>query len=134
MSKVANVPTVKLPIFLETNIYDIYAERAAKLGRSVEDEITKRLRDCREHTDASAIYVTNEVRSELTQLSGQLIRTADDLRKWAQKQCSLCVGDVTVPLSTRLADRLRSRCFGATWEEHVRKVVTEELERVVGLR
>lgn len=136
MSKLTaqNVPTVKLTLRVSEDLHDVYAERAVKFGRPVEDEMVRRLSDCREHTATSGVYLNDDQRNTLSQLAGFGFRNADDVLAWARKQCSLQVANVTVPLSTQLADRLRSRCFGATWEEHIRRVVTENLEREVGLR
>ena len=130
----ANVPTVKITLRVPETLADQYAERAAKYGREVEDEILLRLRDCREHTASSPIYLNDDQRNELAQLAGRGFRSADELMSWARKQCSLSVGEVTIPLSTQLADRLASRRFGATWTEHIRRVVIENLETYVGLR
>ena len=136
MAKVAagNVPTVKITVRLPENVADLYAERAAKFGRDVEDEIFLRLRDCREHTATTPIYLNDDQRNELSQLSGMGIRTADDLLAWARKQSTLKLGEVSITLSTQLANRLSTRRFGASWEELLRRIVIENLEREVGLR
>ncbi len=133
-SSTPTVPTVKLTLRVPESLHDQYAERAAKFGRDVEDELLLRLRDCRDHTAAMPIYLTDDQRNELGQLAGRTFSKADDVLAWARKQCSLNVGNVTVKLSTQLADRLASRCFGRTWEEHMQRTVTEALEREVGLR
>ena len=135
MAKSATAPTVtKVSLRLPENIYDHYYERAAKFGREIEDEINLRLRDCRDHTAASGIYLDDAARNELSQLAGKLIRTPDDLLAWAKTMSTLHVEGVDIPLSTMLATRLRTRCFGHTWPEHIRKTVTELLEQSAGMR
>jgi hypothetical protein len=134
MSKVASVPTISLKLRLPENIYDNLAERATKYGRDVEDEIAFRLRDTLAYTASQPIYLDDNARNELTQLAGTILRTQDDVLRWARKQTSLNIGHVDVPLTTLLADRLRSRCFGRTWAEHITRVVTESLEQYVGMR
>ena len=131
----ASVPTVSISKFrVPEHLYDIYSERAAKFGRSVEEEFVLRLRDCSTHTDPGSIYITNDTRNTLTQLAGQTIKNESDLLTWAKRQISLNVGGVDIPLTTQLADRLRSRLFGSKWEDFIRRTVTENLEREVGLR
>jgi hypothetical protein len=130
----ATTPAVKLTLYVPENILDIYAERAAKFGRSVEDELLLRLRDCREHNAISPIYLDDAARQELTQITGKLVRNSEDLLTWARQVTALKVEQVEVPLGQTLTTRLESRRFGAPWPEHVRNTVIRCLETEVGLR
>lgn len=122
----------ELEIPVET--FDFYAERAIKSGRNVEDELLRTLDRCRDHNDASPIYLNDSQRNELSQLAGRLIRTPEDVIAWAKTMCTIRVGGVDIALSTQLAKRLETRCFGSTMPELLRRIVTEQLEQVVGMR
>ncbi|SRR6266496_5728641 len=130
----ASVPTVKIQLRVDEHLYDAYAERAVKSGVEPEAEMLKTLARCREHNASQAIYLDDAQRNELAQLAGRVIKTPADLLAWARQQVELNVGGVSIPISTQLAARLRSRCFGAPWEQHIRCCVTEQLEQLVGLR
>src|SRR5882724_9577730 len=135
MPKAASVPTVKMSLRIPEDLADHYAERASRYGRDAETELLSRLAACREHTDGSnAIYVDDQSRQILNQLAGQTIRNADDLIQWASRMTTLKVGGVSIVLNPQLADRLRSRTFGSTWEDHIRSTVIRCLEVEVGLR
>lgn len=125
---------VRYQLDLPTELFDMYAERAMKYGRNVDDEIVRRLNECKDHTATSGIYLDDDARQELTQIAGHLIRTQDELLKWARKLTSLKVEQVEVTLGQTLTTRLATRCFGATWEEHIRRTVIRCLEAEVGLR
>ena len=133
-SQSTSVPTVKYSIRLPENISDHYAERAAKFGREVEDELVIRLRDTMSYNAASPIYLDDAARQELTQITGKLVRNAEDLLAWARQVTALKVEQVEVPLGMTLTSRLESRRFGAPWPEHVRNTVIRCLEAEVGLR
>jgi len=129
-----NVPTVKVSLRVSENLFDHYAERAAKRGREPEAELIDRLIQCRDHNAISAIYLDDAARAELTQITGKLVRNATDLLAWARTVTALKVAQVEVPLGQTLTTRLASRSFGAPWEEHVRNTVIRCLEHEVGLR
>ena len=134
MAKVTASSTIKLTLKLDESLYDTYAERATKFGRTVEDELQRRLNTCQSHTATSPIYLDDAQRSELTQLSGYLLRTGDDVTKWAREMVTLKVDGIEIPISTTLAKRLATRTFGLPRDEFIRKIVTEQLEAYVGLR
>ena len=134
MSKQANVPTTKVSLRVPEAIYDQYAERAMLRGRDAEDEMVTRLTTCREHIASTPIYMNDAQRNELCQITGKLIRNADELLAWARGVAALKVENVEVPLGMTLTSRLESRRFGTPWPEHVRATVLRCLESEVGLR
>lgn len=135
MPKAAPAPVVIThKIRLSEQLSDLYEERAFKHGRKVEDELEFRLRDCASHTASQGIYLDDDCRNTLSQLAGLGIKTPDELLRWAKQMVTLKVAGVDVSLNTVLAKRLESRCFGSTWEELIKRVVTQALEEYVGLR
>lgn len=133
MSKFATAPLIKQTLRIPEDLLDQYAERAAKLGHDVEDELLTRLRDCREHS-TTGIYLDDTVRHELTRLAGFPIKSSGDLLAWVTRMSNLTVAGVKVPVSPQLATRMDSRRFGVAREDHYRNVVTELLEQFVGMR
>lgn len=135
MAKTANVPTVRIPALrLEESVYDTYAERATKRGRTVEDEIAKHLTSTANYNATTPIYLSDDDRNALTQLAGVMIQTPADLFAWAKRLAALKIGEVQIELSERLATRLDTRKFGADWTGYLTRTVTECLEEKVGMR
>lgn len=125
---------IKYQITLPEELSDRYAERAAKLGRSVEAEIIARLQRCADHVSTNPIYVTDQGRNELSTVAGQLLQTEPELINWSKRMVQINVAGVEVKLDERLLSRLKSRCFGSTLEETIRKYVVDGLESAVGMR
>ena len=125
---------IRRDLEMPVDLFDIYAERAIKHGRNVNDEIVLRLKACRDHTAISGIYLDDSARQELTQITGKLVRNSEDLLTWARQVTALKVEQVEIPLGQTLTTRLESRRFGAPWPEHVRNTVIRCLETEVGLR
>lgn len=125
---------VKLQITLPEALYDGYAERAVKMGRSVEAEIIARLQRCVEFTATSPIYLDDTARNEISVVAGQLIQTVPDLLNWSKRMVQINVAGVEVKLDERLLSRLKSRCFGKSLEDTIRGYVVEGLESAVGMR
>lgn len=115
-------------------LYDQFAERAAKFGRSAEEEIAMRLKTCVAHVDSTPLYLNDAERATLSQITGTLLRNSGDVLRWATKVSTMSVAGVAVPLYERLTDRLRSRTFGKAWPDYLREKVVEKLEQEVGLR
>jgi hypothetical protein len=134
MAKTIDAPTIVFKLRLPEPLYDKLSLRATKFGRTVEEEIALRLRDTQDYTSIQPIYLTDEDRAALTQIAGKMIRTAADLMTWASQLTTLHVEGVDVPLTQTLVTRLKSRQFGVTWPEHVRRTVTECLEQFCGMR
>jgi len=134
MAKTSESTVTVKALRLPETLYDQLSERATKHGRSVEDEIFLRLRDCRDFTSLSPIYLDDAQRNELSKIAGRLIRTPTDLLDWARQMVSLKVGTVEIPLGQQLITRLESRRFGKTWDDFMRALVPEKLEEHVGLR
>ena len=125
---------VKREITLPEDVYDKYAERAAKAGVSVESELVKRLVRCCEHTDPAPLYLTSEQRNRLNIISGSLIDNSESLINWALRLSRIKVSGVEITLDERLLSRIDSRKFGATLSETIKRMVVEGLEEKVGMR
>src|SRR5512146_602905 len=103
---------IELKIRVPESTYDPYAERAAKFGRSVEDEIAIRLKECRWYTSANPVYVTDDGRQTLSRLAGRTIKDESSLLDWAHGLAQINVAGITITLDEPLLTRLESRTFG----------------------
>lgn len=125
---------IRFSLQMPEEIYDRYAERAAKFGRSAEEEIAMRLKACVAHVDSTPIYLNDAERSALSQITGSLLRNAGDVLRWASRVSTMSVEGVSIPLYERLTERLHSRTFGKGWHDYLRERVLALLEQEVGLR
>jgi len=125
---------VKREITLPEDLYDRYAERAAKAGVGVESEIVKRLTRCVDHTAVTPLYLTDEQRNRLNIVAGKLIESPEDLINWALRLSRLKVQGVEITLDERVLSRIDGRRFGATLADTIRKFVIEGLQEKVGMR
>lgn len=126
---------IKVSLKVPEEIYDEYAERATKFGRTVEQEMFLRLKNCRDHNAITGIYFNDDQRAEIQKALGHVITGPEMVLERLKTLLSLKVGNVEIPLSERLQIRLRTRVFrGQTIEKVLQKEVTEGLERYVGLR
>src|SRR5438105_122873 len=105
-TKAKRPSTVRYTLEFPAELFDHYAERAIKFGRNVDDEIVRRLEACKDHNAISGIYLDDEARAELTQITGKLVRNSADLLTWARQVSSLRVAEVAVPLGQTLTTRL----------------------------
>jgi len=133
----ASSPTlIEIKTRVQESVYDAYAERAVKHGRTTEDEMALRLRECRYFTSTQPIYIDDNARQTLSRLAGRTLTTDTDLTSWAHSLAQLNVHGVTITLDEQLITRLQSRAdaMGRTLREHIHTEVIEALEREVGLR
>jgi len=125
---------VKREITLPEDVYDRYAERAAKSGISVESELVKRLTRCVDHVDPAPLYLTSEQRNRRNIISGVMLDSPEALINWALRLSRLKVQGVEITLDERLLSRIDSRRFGNTLGETIKRMVVEGLEEKVGIR
>lgn len=126
---------VRISLNLPEKLHDLYAERATKFGRTVEEEVMLRLVKAKDWTSTQPIYFTDSDRAALTNALGHLITTPQELLAQLKNIIKLKVGEVVVPLDERLMVRLGTRVMrGQTMESMLVREVTEALERFTGLR
>lgn len=126
---------VKISFRLPEDLYDIYAERAAKTGSEPEAEMIKTLSRCRSHNAASPIYMDDSQRNAMSQITGKLVRDGDEIIRWAKQVTTIRVDGTDVQLHSGLIGRLDSRRFGnITRAQLLQQIIPELLEQYVGLR
>jgi len=133
-SKQSPFTSHRMMLELPIDLYDLYAERGAKFGRSAEAEMIIQLTRCQDYNAANPIYINDQQRNELSQLAGRLIATPDDLLTWAHNISTMKVQGVEVTLDQRLLSRIEGRRFGQSLASTIKRETLEGLERSVGLR
>ena len=126
--------TVKVALRIPEAVLSAYEDQAVERKRPVEDVLTERLSKCLSHLDQNPIYLSDKEVSELSQIATQQITCAADLIQWAKQLTTFKVGEVEVPLSATLVKRLETRRFGKTWNQVMNDLVTDGLEKAVGMR
>jgi hypothetical protein len=134
MAKTASTTSLKLTLKIPESLYDTFAERAAKSGRTAETEILRHLEYTQTYCSGFPIYLGDDERNELSTLAGRSMLTPQDVLEWARKVAALEIGDVSITLPLVLAGRLASRKFGKAWVPYLRDTVIECLEERTGMR
>ncbi len=134
MPKSASTTSLKLTLKIPEDLCDVFAERAAKNGRSVETEILKHLEFTQKYSAGFPIYLGDDARNELSTLAGRTMLTPEDVLKWAKEVASLKIGEVSIELPLQLAGRLATRRFGKDWKPYLHDTVIECLEERTGMR
>lgn len=127
---------VLIKLEMSEKLYQEYEEMGGKSGRSPEEEISERLKRCKEHTANRPLYFNDAERSEMEKLTGgHLAKSPETVLARLRTAMSIVVEDVTITINQRLLQRLSSRVFrGQTMEGVIAKVVLEALERHAGMR
>lgn len=89
---------------------------------------------CRFYNSNSPIYLNDDDRNTLSQLSGVGVRSPEDVVKLVGDLVTIRVSGIDVALHHQLLKRLESRKFGSSMEELIKRVVVESLETFTGLR
>ena len=128
-------PVIRVTLALPEAVYDQYAERATKFGKTVEQELTERLLRLKDHTSITPICFNDDDRAKLTHIMGRSITKPGELLGRLGNLVTLTVGEIKVNIPERVQVRLKSRIFrGETLAGKVAKIVVEALEQECGLR
>lgn len=111
-----------------------YQHQAEAHGVDVEELLAERLESCVEHTSLKPIYINDSQRQALDKLLKMNLTTAEQLVVRVQQALSVEINHITIPLDPNLLTRLKTRTFGVPFEKFLSQVITEELERFVGMR
>lgn len=124
----------RLSVALPDELVGHYMEQSDAAGQTLDETIAERLSACRDHTAKAAIYINDDHRKALNHIFGVNLKGAGELVTLAVRGHLVSVAGVEIPLSQAVLERLQSRTFGKPLADLIREVVTEELERYVGLR
>ena len=124
----------RLSVALPDDIVAQYMEQSDAAGQTLDETIADRLSACRDHTAKTPIYLDDDHRVQLNRIFGVNLKSASELVALAVKGHLVSVAGVEIPVPQMVLERLQSRTFGKPLAELISGVVTEELERYVGLR
>jgi len=80
------------------------------------------------------IVLNDTARQHLEKVLGKNFTTADELVSYVQRMLTLNVGDVPIPLTPFLIDRLQTRAISMPFDKFVQMTVKRLLEEYVGVR
>ena len=126
--------TVRVSLNLPEHLYDQYAERAAKRGVTVEEELLQQANRTRNWYDSTPIYVDNATRQALSKLADRLLASQEDLLTWARASATLTINGVKVELPSTLRAKIDVQRYRMPFKDFIAEKVIESLERWVGLR
>lgn len=112
-------PTLDIP-------ESVYREYAAQ--GDVDAAISTRLVTCIHHTSKKPIYIDDLTRKQFEKLLGRNFSTAEALLAAVRTLMTVKVADIEVPLQPTLLQRLRTRCFGQTFDQFLTERIVRELE------
>lgn len=131
---VATAANVRVSLSVPEGVYDQYAERAAKRGVDVLDEILTHLTRTRNWTDSTPIYLDNSARQTLSKIADKTLHNQQDVLDWARQSSSLTINGVKVELSSPLRAKIDAQRYRTPFKEFLPAKVTELLEHWLNLR
>lgn len=125
---------VSLKLNIPRGVFEKYEAQASASETSTESVVADRLVTCVNQTSKKPLYIDDEMRQKFDSLFGKNLSTPEQLYKEVEKLLKVNVADIEVNLKPLVVTRLRTRCFGTTFEDFVKQRVTEGLEEYVGMR
>lgn len=126
--------TLRTALQIPASVLAAYEEEAKARGSSLESLISSRLQAAVNFTSTKPLYLTDSDRSRLERLLRRNFTSPHQLIEAIEALITVSVGDVEVPLSPTLLQRLKSRCFGKTLEQFVVERTLIGLEEFTGMR
>lgn len=126
---------IRQTIEIPEPLFAKYEDAAIKNGRTVEEEISLRLKKCVDHDAIQPLYFDDDQRKALELATGWSARDANAVIGRLNEVSRFTVCDFDIEIPARLRTRLQSRVFrGQTFEDVIRKEVIQGLERFAGVR
>ena len=101
---------------------------------TLEETMAERIIRCASYHDTKPLYFGDQDRAKLEGLLGKNLSSPKDALHLLQRSFSVRANNVQITFKPSLLARLKSRCFSKDFEKWLANLVTEELERYVGLR
>jgi hypothetical protein len=120
---------VSLKLSLPAEVVEKYESQGP-----IEKVLAERLTSSVDYTAKKPLYLNDYQRTKLDRLFGRNFSTPDEVTKAIEKALSVRVEEVPIALNPTLLSRLRSRCFGKTFEQFLQERVVAGLEEYCGMR
>jgi hypothetical protein len=104
------------------------------LKQPIEKVFADRLVNCVDFTSKKPLYITDYQRQRLDRLFGRNFASTDELLRAIEKALSVRIEGIPINLNPTLLTRLRSRCFGKTFEKFLEELTVQGLEEYAGMR
>jgi hypothetical protein len=134
IASVRSTTSVRVSLALPEGVYDQYAERAAKRGVDVMDELLTHLTRTRNWTDSTPIYLDNSARNALSKIADKTLHSQQDVLDWARQSSTLTINGVKVELSSPLRAKIDVQRYKTPFKEFLPSKVIELLEQWLNLR
>lgn len=119
---------------LEPEVAQAYEDRALKNGVAAELAMASTLKQFAHVDSSKPIVLSDAQRREIEAALGRNFNTSEELTTHVVRSLQLRVGEIEVPLSPHLLDRLKTRCIGMEFSQFVIQTVKRGLEEFAGLR
>jgi hypothetical protein len=122
---------------LDSRTATSYEQQAALAGRTPEELMSQRLRECVDQNsfDGRTVKVDVVDRQTIEKALGRSIKDGHELATYLSSSFTLACGDADVQLSPELLRRLATRApRNVPYREFIGRIVREQLEHYVGLR
>jgi len=114
-----------------------YEQQAALAGRTPEELMAQRLKECvaQNSFDGRAVSIDASDRQTIERALGRSIKDGHELANYLQSSFTLACGDTPILMSPELLRRLATRApRGVPYKEFIGRIVRDQLEHYVGLR
>lgn len=125
---------VSLRVHVPSPIAEAYELEAEKRGVDLETVMSERLVETVDYTAHKPLYFNDDERQQLEQVVGKNLSSTREALGQIRNLGSVRVQGVKVGIKVNVLERLKSRCLRTKWETFLEKLITEDLERYVGLR
>ena len=124
---------VRLP--LPESLLTTYEKEADRSGKPLEEFLAQHLRKTRALlAQEKPLIVTDADRRRMESALAKGFNDGSQLADACVKLATICVNGLDVTVGEQVIERLRTRCYGMTFDEFIQGTVSRLLENEVGLR
>ncbi len=122
---------------LDSRTATLYEQQAALAGRTPEELMSQRLRECVDQNsfDGRSVKIDPVDRQTIEKALGRSIKDGHELATYLSSSFTLSIESADVQISPELLRRLATRApRGVPYKDFIGRVVRDQLEQWVGLR
>lgn len=134
MPNIVTNSTVTIRLAIPQAILDRYEALAADLEVPVDALLIHQLDQMKSSVSDKAIVLDDSHRQYIERAIGHNLTDAASLVRHIERQQTLNVANVRVPLTPRLLERLHTRAIGVTFDKFLSSLIIRLLEEHAGLR
>ena len=124
---------IRLP--LSNALLETYEKEAERTGKTLEEFLIQHLRKTKPLlAQEKPLIITDTDRRRIEAAMAKGFNDGSQLADSCEKLTVININGLDVTLGEQVIERLRTRCYGMTFDEFVRATVTRLVETEVGLR